>query len=107
MVMFEAEVPEETIKQIPKIGIIGPVGILHLTEVVYVGGKLRWQVSTELIHTSLLLLLQNTLVLRLPVWSLQALPGKGPTQEVQSHVAQRFEIVAARRDWRLRYQRMV
>jgi hypothetical protein len=53
------------------------------------------------------LLLQNTLVIRLPVWRMQALPGQGSTQEVRSHVAQRFETVAARRGWSVRHQRMV
>jgi hypothetical protein len=96
IVILEAFANEEIAEDLAQVRVIGFVIEAEGTGVVQVDGKLVGEATAEDLCGGCHLLLHDTVVLLLLGSSLESLPGKGATAEVEHHIAKRLHVVTAR-----------
>jgi hypothetical protein len=96
IVILEAFANEEIAEDLAQVRVIGFVIEAEGTGVVQVDGKLVGEATAEDLCGGCHLLLHDTVVLLLLGSSLESLPGKGATAEVEHHIAKRLHVVTTR-----------
>src|SRR5690606_30453616 len=96
IVVLESLTDKQITEDLANIGIVRRVVEAERTSVVEVDGKLVGEAPAENLGGSGHLLLHDTVVLLLLGGSLQALPWKGATAEVEHDIAEGLHIVSAR-----------
>jgi hypothetical protein len=96
VIVLEGLANEEITEDLAEVRIIGLVVEAERTGVVQVDGEFVGETTAQDLGRGGHLLLHNAVVLLLLGSSLQTLPGKRTTAEVEHDIAQRFHIVTAR-----------
>jgi len=95
IVVLEALTDEEIAEDLAEVRVVGLVVEAEGTGVVQVDGKLVGEATAEHFGGGGHLLLHDAVVLLLLGSSLQALPGKGSTAEVEHDVSKRLHVITA------------
>jgi hypothetical protein len=96
IIVLEAFADEEIAEDLAQVRVVWLVIEAEGTGVVQVDGELVGETAAENLSGGRHLLLHDAVVLLLLRSSLEALPGKGATAEVEHHVAEGLHVVTAR-----------
>ena len=95
VVVLEALTNEKIAEDLTKVGVVGLVVESEGSGVVQINRKLVREATAEYLGGGRHLLLHDAVVLLLLSSSLQALPRKGATAEVEHDITQRFHVITA------------
>ena len=96
VVILEALTNEQVTEDLPQVGVVWFVVKPQGSSVIQVDGKLVWEATAQNLSGGGHLLLHDPVVFLLLGGSLESLPGKGSTAEIEHHVTKGFHVITTR-----------